>query len=643
MDSSTDPVRFIRPVDKRRRIPVAVILALSFGTLVFLSVGGVLALSVSANYRNTFDLLGTQSSLLIDAMEDSLRSHMGRAESAVDGIAQLYADGGFEIDDNGKMTSALSGALAAVPEADAMLIYTPDLNERGVVRHAGKDGSEPVIEPLAIQPEPSPQVRAALEARKKVDGRRWGAFLANEFGLFAYVSVPLMRNGTLQGWIVAPVELQTLSGITRDLSVRFGTHAFIIDGDGHVLADERLADPAAKQHGIVPLMRLSKFGDDVLARFSSRNVLSEFGSARTRDVEVAEILPEAPKDSFFPLWSSNRAHVVISRTITGYGSRPWTLGAYYERSEIGDELLRAWRSAVVGIGAMACAIIAAILLGKRLSRPVQAIAGHAQRVADFDLDGMEPLPRSRVLELDNQAAAFNAMLIGLRAFSTYIPRSLVAKLVRTGEIGIGEPREAIVTVMFTDIAGFTTLSEHMNAATSAKLLNHHFAALCHAVDMQGGTVDKFLGDGMMAFFGAPDRLKGHAAAAVRAAVAIREKLEADNRIAELEGRPALRVRIGIHTGPVIVGNIGAADRVNYTIVGDTVNVSQRLQELGKVLAPGATAAIAISSETASRLDGRFETTPAGRHSLRGRGEAIEVFLVNHYDAINSAKREAGAA
>ena len=81
-------------------------------------------------------------------------------------------------------------------------------------------------------------------------------------------------------------------------------------------------------------------------------------------------------------------------------------------------------------------------------------------------------------------------------------------------------------------------------------------------------------------------------------------------------------------GSVIVGNIGASDRVNYTIVGDTVNVSQRLQDLGKVLAPEADAAIAISAETASRLDERFETVSAGRHRLRGRGEGIEVFLVS---------------
>ena len=91
METSAQPVRLVRSERKRRRVPVAVIMALSFGTLVLLSVGGVLALSVGANYRNTFDLLGAQSTLLIDAMEDSLRAEMGRAESAVDGVAQLYA------------------------------------------------------------------------------------------------------------------------------------------------------------------------------------------------------------------------------------------------------------------------------------------------------------------------------------------------------------------------------------------------------------------------------------------------------------------------------------------------------------------------------------------------------------------------
>jgi adenylate cyclase len=144
----------------------------------------------------------------------------------------------------------------------------------------------------------------------------------------------------------------------------------------------------------------------------------------------------------------------------------------------------------------------------------------------------------------------------------------------------------------------------------------------------------------MAFFGAPDRLKGHGAAAVRAAIAIREALQADNRAAVPAGRTPIRIRIGIHTGRVIVGNIGAADRVNYTIVGDTVNVSQRLQELGKLLSPDVETAIVISGETAGRLDDSIPLESSGRHRLRGRGEPIDVFLVEEFDAAGVVDRPA---
>jgi adenylate cyclase len=626
MSTSAQPVRLVRPEKKRRRIPIAVIMALSFGSLVFLSVGGVLALSVGANFRNTFDLLGAQSTLLIDAMEDSLRAEMGDAENAVDGIAQLYAQGEFQIDDEA-MSAAVAGALAAASGVEAMLICTPDLICRGAARSIENNVATGAIEHFPAEPEKSPQVRAALEQRRRVGGRQWGAFVANEFGLYAHVSVPLARDGVTQAWVIAAVELQKLSDITRELSSRFGTHAFILDGEDRVLADQRLADPDALKNDILPLTQLATYADPVLAAYSSRKVEREFDTRHARDIEIAEIRIDDQEDS--TSWDGENIYISITREITGYGDKPWTIGAYFESRQISDEIERVMGSAMLGLGAMAVAVVVAILLGRRLSRPIQAIAGQATRVADFDLDGVTPLPRSRVLELDNQASAFNAMLIGLRAFSTYIPRSLVAKLVRTGEIGIAEPREAIVTVMFTDIDGFTTLSERMDAAATTRLLNHHFAILCRAVDAHGGTVDKFLGDGMLAFFGAPDRLKGHAAAAVRAAAAIREELDKDNLEATAKGLPPLLIRIGIHTGSVIVGNIGASDRVNYTIVGDTVNVSQRLQDLGKQLEPGATATIAISGETAARLDEDFETIPAGKHRLRGRGEATEVFQLGN--------------
>ena len=293
-------------------------------------------------------------------------------------------------------------------------------------------------------------------------------------------------------------------------------------------------------------------------------------------------------------------------------------------------------SALLGLGAMVAAVVVAVLLGRRLSRPIQEIAGQASRVANFELDEIKPLPRSRVLELDEQASAFNAMLVGLRAFSTYVPRSLVAKLVRTGQTGIAEPREAIVTVMFTDIAGFTTLSEQMDAASAGKLLNHHFGILCRAVDANGGAVDKFLGDGMLAFFGAPDHLEDHAAAAVRAAATIREELENDNK----KERRKVGHPYGCASASTLALSLSAISELptgsDYTIVGDTVNISQRLLEVGKLSMPDAPACITLSKETASRLDESFTTIPMGEHRLRGRGEATEVLQLGKVTALAPA-------
>lgn len=643
MDRS-DNVTPLRKIEAHpRRISVATILALSFGALVLVSVGSVLALTVGANYRNTFDLLGERATLLIDAMEDSLRANMSRAQDAVTGLASLYEAGGFEIDDAGAMTAALSGAVSSVPDAAGVLIYDRDMNYRGVLR--GPDANSPFVI-VQKQPVTSPDIRKRIEDLVIPQGIQWGAFVLSDGKLYANVATPLLRDGEVHGWIVAPIELLTLSRIARDLSARFGTTAFILDGEDRILAHEHLLAPRAYS-GPETTIPLARFDDPALAHFSERKPIDEFRTARHADVEIAEINIGPDGDEARGL-RAGQGYIVITKKIDGFGPRPWIIGAYFTKWEVGQEIVRAWLSAAIGLVLLAVALVVATLLGKRLSRPIKAISAQAHLVADFDLDKVRPLPRSHVLEFDNQASAFNAMLTGLRAFSAYVPRSLVAKLVRTGDVDATRPHEAIVTVMFTDIAGFTGLSEHLPANTGAELLNHHFAILCDAIAAEGGTVDKFLGDGVMAFFGAPDRLKGHGAAAVRAAIAIREALKADNCAAAEKGLPPLRVRIGIHTGRVIVGNIGAADRVNYTIVGDTVNVSQRLEGLGKLLAPDAETAIVISGETASRLDDRYPLSASGRHRLRGRGEPVEVFLVGDLadvgillkSAVQKAAREA---
>jgi class 3 adenylate cyclase len=208
-------------------------------------------------------------------------------------------------------------------------------------------------------------------------------------------------------------------------------------------------------------------------------------------------------------------------------------------------------------------------------------------------------------------------------FAVYVPRGLVFRLMRLGpEAANSVERE--VSVLFTDIAGFTQLAETRSPEETAALLNRHFTLLAACVEAEGGTVDKYIGDSLMAFWGAPDAQPDHAARACRAARAMAEAVAADNRARAARGMPPVRLRIGVHSGPAVVGNIGAPGRMNYTLIGDTVNVAQRLEGLGKAEDPEAETVILASADTIRGCDPGVEAASLGPQPLRGRGHPVEV-------------------
>jgi class 3 adenylate cyclase len=193
-----------------------------------------------------------------------------------------------------------------------------------------------------------------------------------------------------------------------------------------------------------------------------------------------------------------------------------------------------------------------------------------------------------------------------------------------------------VTVMFTDIVGFTAMSEDMSAPQLEQFLNHHFSLLNGCVEHTQGTVDKYIGDSLMAFWGAPDRQDDHALRACRTAAEIARTLEADNDAREALGRERVKLRIGIHSGPVVAGDIGGEARVNYTVVGDTVNIAERLEELAREIeSDGPDVVAVISRQTASRTTGALRADSLGRHVLHGRRGTIEA-LVLDLDSVSDA-------
>jgi adenylate cyclase len=198
----------------------------------------------------------------------------------------------------------------------------------------------------------------------------------------------------------------------------------------------------------------------------------------------------------------------------------------------------------------------------------------------------------------------------------------VAVLLATESGRVAEPQQREVSVLFCDLRGFTGLAEQLGASRVVALLNEYFERMVGAVFALEGTLDKYLGDGLMAYFGAPVPQPDHARRAVRCALAMQQRLAELNAERTTRGEPVLRMGIGVHTGPVLVGDIGATRRREYTIVGDTVNVAARLQALTKEM----DAPILVSERTRAAVGDSIVMTPAGTVEIRGRTETLGVHV-----------------
>jgi len=185
-----------------------------------------------------------------------------------------------------------------------------------------------------------------------------------------------------------------------------------------------------------------------------------------------------------------------------------------------------------------------------------------------------------------------------------------------------EVRTRIVTVLFADLVGFTTWSEKMSADMLARMLTEYFTLASDAIFACGGTIDKFIGDAVMAFFGAPLDQPDHAERAVDAALRIREGVAGWNRSRAERGEPPLEVRIALNTGEAIVGDIGSERRVDYTVLGNAVNVAARMEEF--VAQPGD---VVIGPATFEAVQHRFETAQLGRFALKGLSAQVPLYKV----------------
>jgi adenylate cyclase len=204
--------------------------------------------------------------------------------------------------------------------------------------------------------------------------------------------------------------------------------------------------------------------------------------------------------------------------------------------------------------------------------------------------------------------------------SRFLPHQVVNRIIKEGDTLL-VPVQREVTILFSDIRGFTTLSETLPPQQVLALLDDYFGHMTQIVMAHDGMVNKFLGDGMLACWGVPDHAENHAELAMRAALDMRAKLAELNAWREQRGEPLLRIGIGLHTGVVAAGMLGGTQQHEYTIIGDAVNVASRVEGLTK----GVGADILVSESTWRRCGGRFQVERVGEEQVKGRREAVVLY------------------
>ncbi|WP_343074110.1 adenylate/guanylate cyclase domain-containing protein [Microvirga zambiensis] len=567
-----------------------------------------LILVLESGRQNTSALVRNRSERILAAVVERIRMHLEPARDQSRFLAHMVADGTLNPRDEPSSVGHLSAALAGTPQVATLAIIRTDLRQVRVERQ----GDTVVTRSISMRTVPG--LRDAFDEARRAGQPLWGELLWSERLNQPLVNIrtPLWHGDDFVGILLSGVTVAELSTFVIDEPPSPGAATFILHGHELVLAHSALAHTPSLFKPDHPLPRLAELGDQILASIWGQHhdeevVTSVLGSRGGHAVDV-----------------NGTAYVFLYRELTGYSEQPWLIGRYMPLADLTGEVVRLERAAWLGFLAVLAAVGGAWFMGHAVARPILRLAQATAAIRDLDLEAARPLGRSRLREVDEAIGAYNALLVTLHWFERYVPQNLVKRLMAQADEKLA-PEERVVTVLFTDVVGFTGLAERLTAPETAAFLNRHFSLLAVCVEAEHGTIDKFIGDSLMAFWGAPDDQPDQAERACQAARAMAAAITADNHHRRERGLEPVRIRIGLHTGVAIVGNIGALGRINYTIVGDAVNMAQRIEDVAKELMAEDDEVIVLASEAAlGAASGSVVAQAVHRYTLRGRRDATTV-------------------
>lgn len=459
-----------------------------------------------------------------------------------------------------------------------------------VVLAVGLDGKLLAAKP-SIPPETDiyRQLAAKAEADPSPNPTASGyGYIGNS--LYSVVLVPV-RSPDIIAWLALGFRID--NELAKTLKAQTGIDVTFLDHEGQALAT-------------------------TLSALSANSLMS----ALPQDREMAKTIE-------LPL--ANDTALIQMRRLSAGQDRSATLLLQYSL----DEKLRParvlhWTILGITLGSLVLAFIIAQVFSQRLAKPIVELVGHTRRIARGDYSIRNKSYRND--ELGRLSEAFDQMASGLDererirvAFGKAVSPEIARQLLRDGAKLGGEERQ--VTILFADLRGFTSLSEKLTPQELITLLNRYLDRMVAVIDRHGGTIDKFIGDSIMALFGAPGEQPDAADRALAAALEMQRALAELNRELAAEGRPPLGIGIGINTARVVAGNMGSHSRLNYTVVGDGVNVASRLQSLTRTTEYRTDLITSAATLAALQSPATFRSRSLGSVQVKGRAEPVEIFAV----------------
>jgi class 3 adenylate cyclase len=275
---------------------------------------------------------------------------------------------------------------------------------------------------------------------------------------------------------------------------------------------------------------------------------------------------------------------------------------------------------VVIIGLTMVELFFIYFASRRLSRPVENVSLQLQAIESLNFDA-PARPPSNIQEIAKLESAASLLRTSLKSFSSFVPLDVVRQLIKSGiplTLGV-EPR--FLTVFFSDLENFSSHSETLAPNDLLVQISTYLEEVSSAISQEGGTVDKFIGDGVMAFWNAPVERPDHVLRGCKAALRAARRMERVNDAWEAEGRPRIHLRIGLNCANVLVGNVGSSTRLSYTALGDGVNVAARLEGINKLF--GTT--ICISDRVYDQVNAEILARPLKRVQVKGRQTEFMIY------------------